>query len=45
VLPNLQLEGGVLSPMFHLDNSGNKRWGSSQGVVCSLPSLAGGYVP
>jgi len=45
VLPNLQLEGGVLSPMFRWGNSGNKRWGSSQDIVCSSPSLSGGCVP
>jgi len=28
VLPNLQLEGGVLSPMFRQGSSDNKRWGS-----------------
>jgi len=45
VLPNLLLEVGVLSPMFRWDNLGNKRWGSGQDVVCSLPSLSGGCVP
>jgi len=45
VLPNLQLEGGGLSPMFHWGNLGSKRWGSSRDVVCSLPSLSGGCVP
>jgi len=45
VLPTLQLEGGVLSLLFCWGNSGNKRWGSGQDVVCSSPSLSGGYVP
>jgi len=44
VLPNLQLEGGVLSPMFRPDNLGNKRWGSDRDIVCSLSSLSGGCV-
>ena len=45
MLPNLQLEGGVLSLMFCPDNLGNKRWGSGRDIVCLLPSLSGGCVP
>jgi len=44
-LPILLLEGAVRVPTFRPDNSGNKRWGSGQGVSCSLPSLSGGCVP